>query len=56
MVGDRKHDIIGAKKNGLNSVGVLYGYGGEDELKSAGADYIAATPSDVAEILINLKS
>lgn len=56
MVGDRKHDIIGAKQNGLKSVGVMYGYGDKAELESAGADYIAAMPSDVAEILINLKS
>lgn len=40
MVGDRKHDIIGAKENKLPSIGVLYGYGDYDELKSAGADFI----------------
>ena len=41
MVGDREHDIIGAHKNGLRAVGVLYGYGSEEELKQAGADEIA---------------
>lgn len=40
MVGDRKHDVLGAKKVGVASVGVLYGYGDYEELKSAGADYI----------------
>ena len=50
MVGDRKHDIIGAKANGLKSVGVLYGYGDEAELLSAGADYIATMPKDIIKI------
>ena len=51
MVGDRKHDIIGAKANGLKSVGVLYGYGDESELLSAGADYIATMPKDIIKIV-----
>ena len=51
MVGDRKHDIIGAKKTGLASVGVLYGYGGREELENAGAAYIAETPADVLNII-----
>ncbi len=51
MIGDRKHDIIGAKKTGLASIGVLYGYGDREELESAGADFIAA---DVYELLNEL--
>lgn len=51
MVGDRRHDIAGARENGLNSIGVLYGYGDEAELKEAGAVYIAATPEDVLSII-----
>jgi phosphoglycolate phosphatase len=47
MIGDRSHDIIGAKKNGMNSVGVLYGYGSERELIEAGASHICATPRSV---------
>ena len=54
MVGDREHDIIGAKEHGLRSVGVLYGYGSRDELVTAGADFIAATPEDVTEIILKL--
>lgn len=42
MVGDRKYDMIGAKKNGIHAIGVLYGYGDEEELQKAGADQIAA--------------
>ncbi|MGX7205877.1 HAD hydrolase-like protein [Enterococcus pingfangensis] len=42
MVGDRKFDIIGAKENHLNSIGVLYGFGDQQELTEAGADQIVA--------------
>ena len=41
MIGDRKHDIIGAKNTGIDSIGVLYGFGDYEELSEAGADYIA---------------
>lgn len=51
MIGDREHDIFGAKENGLASIGVLFGYGSEDELKKAGADYIASSVEDIFELL-----
>lgn len=47
MVGDRYHDIEGAKANGLNSAGVLWGYGTEEELLKAGADYLVKEPLDI---------
>lgn len=47
MVGDRLHDILGAKENGLDSIGVLFGYGSREELENAGADYIAETVEDI---------
>lgn len=47
MIGDREHDIIGAKKNGIDSLGVLYGYGSYNELKNAGASYIVESPTDI---------
>lgn len=40
MIGDRKHDIIGATQNGLDSIGVTYGYGSKKELEDANATYI----------------
>lgn len=52
MVGDRKHDVIGAKEVGVESVGVLYGYGDRAELEKAGADYIAETVDDLSAILL----
>ena len=51
MIGDREHDIIGAKENDLKSIGVLYGYGDENELKTAGADYIVSTPKDILKLI-----
>ena len=51
MVGDRKHDILGAKANGIRSMGVLFGYGSREELAEAGADCIAETPADVLKII-----
>lgn len=51
MVGDRKHDIIGAKKCGLPSCGVRFGYAQKGELEEAGADFIAEDLDDLLEIL-----
>ncbi|EMC52202.1 hypothetical protein SMU102_01039 [Streptococcus mutans S1B] len=47
MIGDRKHDIIGAKENGLDAIGVLYGFGNREELKKAGATYIATNVEEL---------
>lgn len=47
MVGDRYHDIHAAQANGLRSIGVLWGYGGEKELREAGADVLVAAPAEV---------
>ena len=49
MIGDREHDIIGAKTVGIDSIGVLYGYGDISELRNAGADFIAETVADVGK-------
>lgn len=53
MVGDREHDIIGAKKNGIDSIGVLFGYGNRAELENAGATYIAKTVCDIGKLIMN---
>ena len=52
MVGDRKHDIIGAKQFGIDTVGVLYGYGSEEELKEAGADVLVDSVRELGEYLL----
>jgi len=52
MVGDRKHDVIGARKNSIDVVAVGYGYGSYEELTEAKPDYIAKTVAELAEFLI----
>ena len=56
MVGDREHDIIGAKENHMDSVGVLFGYGSREELEEAGAGEIADTVEDLKRILFKYLS
>lgn len=53
MVGDREYDILGARMHGIDSIGVLYGYGSYEELSLANADYIAKNVDEVAEILLS---
>ena len=54
MVGDRMHDVIAAKKNGVTSIAVTYGYGSESELIEAGADYFCSSPADVVTVIAKL--
>lgn len=52
MIGDRKHDIIGAKNVGIDSIGVLYGFGDYKELSDAGADHIAENIPALRKLLL----
>ncbi len=52
MIGDREHDILGAKAAGLGSLGVLYGYGDRAELEKAGADTIVESVEELGEVLL----
>ena len=47
MIGDRRHDILGAKKCGLISIGVTFGFGSREELSLAGADFIIDSPKEI---------
>ncbi|MBR0831192.1 HAD family hydrolase [Bradyrhizobium manausense] len=49
MIGDRSHDVVGARKNGMTAIGVLYGYGSEDELRDAGAHHICAAHPELLD-------
>ncbi|MDD5587164.1 MAG: HAD family hydrolase [Alphaproteobacteria bacterium] len=51
MIGDRKFDILGAKKNGVKGVGVCWGYGSREELTEAGATVLAGEPEDLLRLL-----
>lgn len=47
MIGDREHDVIGAKAAGIDCLGILYGFGSREELLEAGADYIEETAEGI---------
>jgi len=53
MIGDRKHDLIGAIANGIRPIGVSYGYGSSEELTAAGATGIANSPAEIPAIIVN---
>lgn len=52
MVGDRKHDMEGARKSGIASVGVLYGYGDRQELEKADAKIIVGSVEELRGVLL----
>ena len=53
MTGDRRNDIDGAHKNGIQAAAVLYGYGNQEEFLNAGADYIIKTVEELGTFLKN---
>lgn len=53
MVGDREHDIIGANKCGVASVGVTYGYGSHEELTNSGAGHIVDSVEELTKYLLD---
>lgn len=52
MIGDRMHDINGGKMNNMDTVGVYYGYGSEEEIKAAKPTYTVATVDYLLDILM----
>jgi phosphoglycolate phosphatase len=55
MIGDRKHDIRAARRNGIRSIGVLWGYGSRAELAEAGAEALISSPADFSTGLAQLQ-
>ena len=55
MVGDRKYDILGAKANGVASLGVRYGYAAPGELEAAGADFVVQSVEELSRLLEKLR-
>jgi phosphoglycolate phosphatase len=54
MIGDREHDVIGAKALGIESIGVLHGYGSYEELSNSGANYIVKDVNELKSLLMSL--
>lgn len=53
MIGDRKHDVEAANAHGVDSIGVLWGYGDENELTSEGATYIVKDSAELTRLLFS---
>jgi phosphoglycolate phosphatase len=54
MVGDREHDVLGARRCGVRAIGVTYGYGSETELRAAGAHALAGAPGAIPALVATL--
>jgi phosphoglycolate phosphatase len=55
MVGDRKHDMIGAAKCRIGGIGVTYGFGSADELTAHGAAHLAHEPLAIPRLIARLR-
>jgi phosphoglycolate phosphatase len=53
MVGDRRHDIVGAHAVKMRGLGVLWGFGSRGELEAAGADQLVERPADLARMVLS---
>lgn len=51
MIGDREHDVLGGAAHGMDTLGVTFGYGSEQELLHAGATFVAHTPAEIVKIV-----
>jgi phosphoglycolate phosphatase len=52
MIGDRSHDVLGAKANGIDAIGVTYGYGSAEELIAAGVRHLCVSPRAVLDVIL----
>ena len=52
MIGDSNVDIQTAKNANIHSIGCVWGFRGREELENAGADFIAETPTDIADFIL----
>ena len=54
MIGDREGDMVAARAHGVRSIGALWGYGSQSELRDAGADVLCASPGDLVACLAQM--
>lgn len=52
MIGDRKEDIIAGKSNRVVTIGVIYGYGSEEEIVNSAPDYICNSPRGIRQVIM----
>ena len=53
MIGDRRFDLAAAALNGLQSAGVLWGYGSKEELLLEGPTYLLSTPDELSTFYLS---
>ena len=53
MIGDKKMDIDAAHNCGIDSIGIIYGYGSTEEIKTAGPTHIAGSVEELGKLLLN---
>lgn len=53
MIGDHPDDIHGARENGIDSIGVLYGFGKKDQLEEASPTWIVRTVEELKKLILN---
>jgi phosphoglycolate phosphatase len=56
MIGDRRHDMRAAQRNGARTIGVLWGYGSRSELMEAGAEALLASPAEFSRGLAEIQA
>ena len=54
MLGDRMHDVLAASRHAIPTIGALWGYGGADELRAAGAAVLCASPAEAPAVFWGL--
>jgi len=52
MIGDRCYDVDGGRDNGIDTIGVVYGYGSRQELEEAGATHVVDTVEELTDLLL----
>jgi phosphoglycolate phosphatase len=53
MIGDKDFDIIAAQENGIDSIGVTFGFGSHEEIKNAGPTHIANSIKELEQLLVD---
>lgn len=56
MIGDRLYDVKAANAIGMESIGVLYGFGSLEEFQDAGASYVVNSVKELGQFLYSLRS
>lgn len=51
MVGDREHDILGARACGVRAAAVTYGYGSAEEIAQARPEHVVGSPAGIVEVV-----